>query len=172
LIRLDANPQAKPPDRKLAQVEQSVWGSKRHAMVTDVGGQATLLPALGQAGEVGSKMRRVYSPAQTPWEQVLASGQADTRRAAELKKLRSTLDPFALAESMDGKLESIYGLANRPLSPKAANLRGATPVEKTRRGKVQKTDFPPSLGNPAKGAGFPLSHSHYGGCSVTSLMSR
>ena len=121
---------------------------------------------------VGSKMRRVYSPAQTPWERVLASGQADTRRAAELKKLRSTLDPFALAESIDRKLESIYALANRRLSPKAANLRGATAVEKTRRGKVQKTDFPPALGNPAKGAGFPLSNSHYGGCSVTSLMSR
>ena len=121
---------------------------------------------------VGSKMRRVYSPAQTPWERVLASGQADTRRAAELKKLRSTLDPFALAERIDRKLESIYALANRRLSPKAANLRGATAVEKTRRGKVQKTDFPTALGNPAKNAGFPLSHSHYGGCSVTSLMSR
>jgi len=54
---------------------------------------------------VGSKLRRVYSPAQTPWERVLASGQADARRAAELKKLRSTLDPFALAQSVDRKLE-------------------------------------------------------------------
>jgi transposase InsO family protein len=121
---------------------------------------------------VGSKLRRVYSPAQTPWERVLASGQADGRRVAELKKLRSTLDPFALAQSIDRKLESIYALANRRLSPKAANLRGATAVEKPRGAKVQKKDFPTSLGNPAKGAGFPLSHSHYGGYSVTSLMSR
>jgi hypothetical protein len=45
-------------------------------------------------------------------------------------------------------------------------------VEKPRGGKVQKKDFPTLLGNPAKGAGFPLSRSHYGGCSVTSLMSR
>lgn len=112
---------------------------------------------------VGSKLRRVYSRAQTPWERVLASGQADARRTAELKKLRSTLDPFVLAESIDRKLESIYALANRRLSPKAANLRGATAVEKPRGGKVQKKDFPPTLGNPAKGAGFPLSHSHYGG---------
>ena len=108
---------------------------------------------------VGSKLRRVYSPAQTPFERVLASGQADPRRVAELKKLRSTLDPFALAQSIDRKLESIYALANRRLSPKAANSRGATAVEKPRGGKVQKKDFPPALGNPAKGAGFPLSHS-------------
>src|SRR5215469_4494124 len=121
---------------------------------------------------VGSKLRRVYSPAQTPWERVLASGQADGRRVAELKKLRSMLDPFALAQSIDRKLESIYALTNRRLSPKAAKLCGATTVEKTRGGKVKKTDFPTALGNPAKNAGFPLSHSRYGGCSVTSLMSR
>jgi transposase InsO family protein len=120
---------------------------------------------------VGSKLRRVYSPAQTPFERVLASGQVDARRVAELKKLRSTLDPFQLSSSIDRKLESIYALANRRLSPKVENSRGATTVEKPRHGKVQKTDFPTALGNPAKNAGFPLSHSHGGG-RVTSLMSR
>ena len=41
---LDANAEAKPPDRKFAQVEQSVCGSERYAVVTaDVGGQAALL---------------------------------------------------------------------------------------------------------------------------------
>jgi len=94
----------------------------------------------------------VYSPAQTPWERVLVSGQADARRVAEVKKLLSTLDPFALAQSIDRKLESIYALANRRLSPKAANLCGAKAVEKPRGGKVQKKDFPNALGNPAKGA--------------------
>ena len=43
---------------------------------------------------VGSKMRRVYSPARTPWERVLASGQVDARRVAELKKLRSGWIPL------------------------------------------------------------------------------
>src|SRR5215472_8463064 len=33
---------------------------------------------------------------------------------------------------------------------------------KDARWKSQKTDFPTSLGNPANGAGFPLSHSYYG----------
>lgn len=36
-------------------------------------------------------------------------------------------------------------------------------VEKPRGGKVQKTDFPSALGNPANTAGFPLSHSFDGG---------
>jgi len=41
---LDANPEAKPPDGKFAQVEQSVCGSERYAVVTaDVGRQAALL---------------------------------------------------------------------------------------------------------------------------------
>jgi hypothetical protein len=40
----DANPEAKPPDRQFAQVEQSLCGSERHAVVTaDAGGQAGLL---------------------------------------------------------------------------------------------------------------------------------
>jgi hypothetical protein len=80
---------------------------------------------------VGSKLRRVYSPAQTPFERVLASGRADARHMAELKKLRSTLDSFELAQTIDRKLGKIYALANRRLSPKPENSR-ATAVEKTR----------------------------------------
>jgi transposase InsO family protein len=112
---------------------------------------------------VGSKLRRVYSPAQTPFERVLESGQGDSRRVAELQTLRSRLDPFELSRSIDRKLESIYALANWRLSPKAITSRGATAVQKTRGGKVQNQNFPTSLGNPAKNAGFPLSHSHGGG---------
>jgi hypothetical protein len=36
---------------------------------------------------------------------------------------------------------------------------GATGCGKDARWKSPKADFPTSLGNPAKGAGFPLSHS-------------
>jgi transposase InsO family protein len=108
---------------------------------------------------VGSKLRRVYSPAQTPLERLLASGQADGRRVAGFKRLLATLNPFDLAERINRKLESVYQLANRRLSPKAETARSAPAVEKTRGGKVPKTDFPTALGNPAKNAGFPLSHS-------------
>ncbi len=45
--------------------------------------------------------------------------------------------------------------ANKNAAPKA--------VEKTLRGKVPKHDFSTALGNPAKCAGFPLSHSDDGG---------
>ena len=47
---------------------------------------------------------------------------------------------------------------------KISAARGA--VEKTRGGKVPKPDFPSALGNPANGAGFPLSHSLDGGCRL------
>jgi hypothetical protein len=95
---------------------------------------------LSKKVRVGSKVRRVYSPAQTPFERVLASGPADAQRVAELKQLRSALDPFQLARSIDRKLERIYATANRRLSPKAAASRGETAAEKTRGGKVPKTD--------------------------------
>jgi hypothetical protein len=108
---------------------------------------------------VGAKVRRVYSPAQTPWDRVLASGLGSAERVAEWKQLRSTLDPFELSRHIDNHLAAIYELANPRHSPQAAKMRGARAVEKTRRGKVPKTDFPSSLGNPAKPAGFPLSHS-------------
>ena len=121
---------------------------------------------------VGSRVRRIYSPAQTPLDRVLASRQMDAQQVAELKKRRATLDPFELAQRIEGKLERIYVLANRRLSPKAA-ARGRTAVEKPRAGKVQNADFPTSLGNPAKNAAFPLSHSRDdGGVRVTFLMSR
>ena len=68
---------------------------------------------------VGSKVRRLYGPAQTPLDRVLASPGVDRERAAELQTLRQRIDPFALAQTIDRKLEQIYALANRRLSPKS-----------------------------------------------------
>jgi transposase InsO family protein len=121
---------------------------------------------------VGSKLRRVYSPAQTPLERVLASGRADSRRVAELQKLLSRLDPFELSRSIDRKLESVYALANRRLSPKAENSRGATAVEKTRRGKVPNQTFPPRLEIPQRTRDSHFPTATAAGRWVTSLMSR
>src|SRR5215472_11371508 len=70
---------------------------------------------------VGSKLRRVYDGAQTPLQRVLASGQADAGRLAELRKLRLSLDPFQLGQQIDQKLQRIYAMGNRRLSPKAAS---------------------------------------------------
>jgi transposase InsO family protein len=66
---------------------------------------------------VGSRLRRQYSPAQTPLDRVLASG-VDPDRAAALQTLRQRLDPFELARTIDRKLERIYALADRRFSPK------------------------------------------------------
>jgi hypothetical protein len=52
---------------------------------------------------------------------------------------------------------SAEGKLLTPLSKKQIKV-----VEKTLRGKVQKTDFPSQLANPANNAGFALSHRLYG----------
>jgi hypothetical protein len=70
---------------------------------------------------VGSKVRRVYGAAQTPFDRVLASPDVNAERVAALKSLRDQLDPFQLACSIDLKLQRIYALAHRRLSPSAAD---------------------------------------------------
>ena len=68
---------------------------------------------------VGSKLRRFYDAPQTPFQRVQACSQADPARVAALQALLKTLDPFRLAQVIDHKLQRIYGLTNRRLSPKA-----------------------------------------------------
>jgi hypothetical protein len=60
---------------------------------------------------VGSRVRRRYDTPQTPLERVIASGQGDPLRLAELKSLRDRIDPFELSKSIDRQLERIYALA-------------------------------------------------------------
>ncbi len=131
---------------------------------------------------VGSKLRRVYDAPQTPLERVARSAQADAAQVAALQQLRQNLNPFQLAKTIDRKLERIYRLANRRRSPKPPQELPA-PKRKPRgreKGcgkaaawKSPTTDFSTPLGNPAKGAGFPLSHSPGGdGPPVTFQMSR
>lgn len=136
---------------------------------------------------VGSKVRRVYDAAQTPLERVLASAQAHPTRMAELKKQRQSLDPFQLGKVIDQKLQRIYELANRRLSPKAPPDRQVcttepqSPNKRSRRNgwgkdapwKSPKPDFSTELANRAKSARFALSHSRDDGeSSVTFPMSR
>ena len=68
---------------------------------------------------VGSRLRRLYGPAQTPLDRVLVSPGIDRQRASELQTLRLRLDPFALAQTIDRKLQQIHALADRRLSPKS-----------------------------------------------------
>lgn len=115
---------------------------------------------------VGSKVRRVYDGARTPFERVRACPQADREQVAQLDELRKRLDPFQLATMIERKLERIYRLANRRLSPKEPE------TVSSRRGN--------GGGKAARSASleiekrFPLSHRHGDGgqSSVTSQMAR
>jgi hypothetical protein len=71
---------------------------------------------------VGARIRRVYDRPQTPFERVQACPEAVPVRVAHLQHLRATLDPFALAETIDAQLARLYALAHHrpvPLSPAA-----------------------------------------------------
>lgn len=68
---------------------------------------------------VGSKLRRVYGPAQTPLERVAQCEESDPQEVAALKKLQSQMDPFELSQTIDRKLQRLYRLAHRRLSPRA-----------------------------------------------------
>jgi hypothetical protein len=124
---------------------------------------------------LGSKLRRLYDAPQTPWERVARSGCAEPGRWAELRKLPSRLHPFELARIIDRKLKRIYELANRRLRPASCplhtdhrkRLRPDNGCGKDAPWESLNPGFSTALGNPAKRAGFPLSHTRDGGSSVT-----
>jgi transposase InsO family protein len=72
---------------------------------------------------VGSKVRRVYDAARTPFERVRACAQADPEKVARLEELRKKLDPFRLGQVIERKLQQISARANRRLSPKAQEAK-------------------------------------------------
>jgi hypothetical protein len=86
---------------------------------------------------VGSRLRRRYSPAQTPLDRLLTHEQVDLSKAQELCKLRETLDPFELSKTIERKLQRIYRLANSSLSPKPPTPR---PPD------INQADFPQARG--------------------------
>jgi len=114
---------------------------------------------------VGSKVRRVYDGPRTPFERVRAGRPVDREQVIRLEELRKSLDPFQLASTIERKLERIYRLANRRLSPKQ--------VEETESSRRRN-----GCGKDARSASleiakrFPLSPSHGDDSSVTFQMSR
>lgn len=71
---------------------------------------------------IGSRMKKVYDKPKTPFERVIASKKGDPVKIAELKKLRATLNPFDLAQTIESKLDHLFKLANRNQSPKVAQM--------------------------------------------------
>jgi len=62
---------------------------------------------------VGSRLTRVYDAAQTPLDRVVACPDANPAKVAALRRLRTRLDPFVLAQRIDKHLERIFRLATR-----------------------------------------------------------
>ena len=132
---------------------------------------------LAKKVRVGSKLRRRYDGPRTPFERVRECPQADRKRIARLEELRKRLDPFDLAKAIDRKLERIYHLAHPGLGPKGDERTAVGAKQCERRGngcgkaaarKPRTNRVSTPLGNPAKSAGFPLSHSRGDdGSSVT-----
>jgi hypothetical protein len=99
---------------------------------------------------VGSRVRRRYDTPRTPLERVAACPDANADAVAQLTRLRDRLDPFALAETIDRKLEGIYALAaprHRAQSPLPAISAGGSPVS-----------VPPPLVTPRRRGKFPPLH--------------
>jgi len=71
---------------------------------------------------VGSKLVRRYDIPQTPLDRLIASGHGKPAKIKELQRLRNTLDPFELAQTIDRKLIHIHTLAHHRFSPKAVPL--------------------------------------------------
>ena len=121
---------------------------------------------------VGSKTRRVYSAALTPLDRLRECPGADAQKVAELERLRRQLDPLALSRAIDRKLERIARLANHRRSPRAGRTPPVAMLQNLSGGGKDaawktKTRFSTPLGNPAKAAGFPLSHRRNNNRGVT-----
>ena len=109
---------------------------------------------------VGSKLRRVYDGPKTPFERVVASKQGDAAQLSILKELQRSLDPFQLAKVIDRKLERIYRLANRRLSPKAQEKIETSQAKQVRNGRRKGCGKDARFASLEIPSGFPLSHSH------------
>jgi hypothetical protein len=118
---------------------------------------------------VGSKVRRVYDAARTPFERVRECAQTDAQKVAQLEQMRKQLDPFQMSRSIERKLERISHMANRRLSPKV--LQETLP-ERTQGPQTNGRGKAATLGNPAPPAGFPLSYRRNNKLPVTFPMSR
>jgi hypothetical protein len=71
------------------------------------------LPSVKLRGKerVGARVRRRYDAPRTPLERVQGCPEADPEAVATLVRLRDRLDPFALAQAIDRKIERLVALA-------------------------------------------------------------
>lgn len=106
--------------------------------------QNLFLPSVKLLGKerVGARVRRRYDAPRTPLERVLACPEIAPQVAAQLRRQRDRLDPFALARAIEQQLERIYALANPRHSAPAAPGPAPAPV---RRPVRKRLSIKPSL---------------------------
>ncbi len=90
---------------------------------------------------VGSRVRRVYGPPQTPLDRVRACPSADPTKVAALVREQATLDPFALAARIERQQDRLYALANHRRGGRPLDA-GSCPCRRSgarRRGAVRRS---------------------------------
>jgi hypothetical protein len=97
---------------------------------------------------VGARVRRRYDAPRTPLERVLACPEIAPDVAAQLQRQRDRLDPFALAATIECKLERIFALANPHHRPPASTTPPA-PIPVRRRVRPRLALKPPAARRPA-----------------------
>jgi hypothetical protein len=84
---------------------------------------------------VGARVRRRYDAPRTPLERVQACPDADPAAVAQWVALRDQLDPFALSQAIDQKIERLGALATTPRTRATppATLTAAAPESRVVR---------------------------------------
>ena len=110
----------RPGKNDQAYVEQKNWSAVRKRVgyeryTSQEAREALLnffqpLRKLLSKERVGSKVRRRYDRAQTPYQRVLASSLVDEEDKAKLRELYRTLNPVELQRRVQRNLERLRGL--------------------------------------------------------------
>ena len=87
---------------------------------------------------IGSKLKRRYDKPHTPLDRLLECPQIDPLKIQKLKNLLETIDPFALAQRIEQKLERIYLMANPRISPNPPPQPSSQPLTRAERQAVQE----------------------------------
>jgi hypothetical protein len=86
-----------------------------------------------------------------PLDRLLHCSQADPLKIHKLKNLRESIDPFALAKSIEQKLEPIYLMANRRISPNQPPQPSPEPLTRAERQALREiSEFLGTMLNPKK----------------------